>query len=576
MNAVLRPLSRGEGQPRVEEPSARYLVELQSPLVRSFDLLATAPQGVAKLRELILSLAVRGKLVPQVPGDEPAHTLIAQIKSEKERLSRSGQNRADKPLPDVESEDQPYRLPPGWAWARFGTVSINRDGERIPVSSADRERLAKNYDYYGASGVIDKIDRFLFDKTLMLIGEDGANLINRSTPIAFLAHGRYWVNNHAHVIDVTHPGLLHYLCLYINSISLEPYVTGTAQPKMNQAKLNSIPVALPPLAEQARIVARVEELMKLCDALQERGRLEAEQHARLVSTLFDSLSASENAEALAGNWQRIAQHFDLLLDRPEAIDAVEQTILQLALRGFLVQQSAEDEPATCLVTNALAAKSQLTARKKSISATANWTSQATLPTGWCWSSLLEIGLINPRNEAADDTAASFVQMSSIPVELTAPHSVEPRLWRDIKSGFTHFAEGDIGVAKITPCFENGKSTIFRSLDNGIGAGTTELHVVRPLAGVLSDYVLIFLKSPTFLREGEAVMTGSAGQKRLPRSYFENKPFPLPPLPEQHRIVARVQQLRALCAQLRDRLQQARHTQGLLAETLVQQTAGAGK
>ena len=139
--------------------------------------------------------------------------------------------------------------------------------------------------------------------------------------------------------------------------------------------------------------------------------------------------------------------------------------------------------------------------------------------GGSGSSLAEIGLISPRNDASDDTAASFVQMSSIPVAFSDQHVTEPRPWGDIKSGFTHFAEGDVGVAKITHCFENGKSTVFQNLVNGIGSGTTELHIVRPLAGVVPRYVLLFLKSPDFLLHGERVMTESAGQKRLPRRLF---------------------------------------------------------
>lgn len=141
-------------------------------------------------------------------------------------------------------------------------------------------------------------------------------------------------------------------------------------------------------------------------------------------------------------------------------------------------------------------------------------------------------------------------------------------WKEIKSGFTQFAEGDVGVAKITPCFENGKSTVFQNLSNGIGAGTTELHIVRPLGGIQRRYVLLFLKTPAFLKEGEAVMTGSTGQKRLPRSYFECKLFPLPPLPEQSRIVARVTALRQLCFELRQRLAERQLVQSRLAEALV--------
>ena len=150
---------------------------------------------------------------------------------------------------------------------RFGTITINRDSERVPLSVDERRQLKKTYDYYGASGVIDKVDRYLFDKPLLLIGEDGANLINRSTPIAFIAKGKYWVNNHAHVLDYYNEDLMQYVCWYINAISLVDYVTGTAQPKMNQEKMNSIMVALPPLAEQKRIVAKIEEGFKEIDKL---------------------------------------------------------------------------------------------------------------------------------------------------------------------------------------------------------------------------------------------------------------------------------------------------------------------
>ncbi len=147
-------------------------------------------------------------------------------------------------------EDHGFQPREGWVVARFGDIVVNRDGDRVPISKEFRATRKGPYDYYGASGVIDSIDDYLFDKLLLLIGEDGANLVNRSTPIAFIAKGKYWVNNHAHVIDAVSPDLLKYLEVYINAIDLKPYLTGTAQPKMNQAKMNSIPVVVPPLSEQ--------------------------------------------------------------------------------------------------------------------------------------------------------------------------------------------------------------------------------------------------------------------------------------------------------------------------------------
>jgi type I restriction enzyme S subunit len=211
---------------------------------------------------------------------------IATDKAERALSTRGRRATAPEPL---SGDDQPYPIPKGWLWVAFGDVTISRDGERIPVPREERARGDKIYDYYGASGVIDKIDSYLFDKPLLLIGEDRANLINRSTPIAFIARGQYWVNNHAHVLDGLSEHYLRYLELFINATDLTPYVTGTAQPKMNQAKMNSIPVALPPVAEQRRIVAKVDELMALCDRLEASlAATEADSRRRLEAVLHEA------------------------------------------------------------------------------------------------------------------------------------------------------------------------------------------------------------------------------------------------------------------------------------------------
>lgn len=165
----------------------------------------------------------------------------------------------------VKEEERPYEVPGNWVWTYFENVVINRDSERIPLSVSQRSKMEKVYDYYGASGIIDKVEKFIFDKKLMLIGEDGANLITRSKPIAFLAEGKYWVNNHAHVLDSNRCIILQYLCYYINSIDLGPYVTGSAQPKMTQQKMNAIRVPLPPYLEQQRIVDIIEQQFKKLD-----------------------------------------------------------------------------------------------------------------------------------------------------------------------------------------------------------------------------------------------------------------------------------------------------------------------
>ena len=236
-----------------------------------------------RLHKSVLQMAVEGKLAPPDPSDEPASVLLERIRAERAKLikerriktPKGGESviylgsdgrryeKRGKGEPVCIDDEIPFDIPKGWEWARFENVLYNRDAERIPVSVAEREKLEKRYDYYGASGVIDKVDKYLFDKPLLLIGEDGANLLARTKPIAFMARGQYWVNNHAHVLDGLSEVLLEYIALFINSISLAPYVTGTAQPKMNQAKMNSILIPLPPEEEQARILKRAAELKVL-------------------------------------------------------------------------------------------------------------------------------------------------------------------------------------------------------------------------------------------------------------------------------------------------------------------------
>ena len=214
-----------------------------------------------KLKQSVLQYAMEGKLVKQNPSDEPASELIKNIENEKAELVREGKIKKSKKLPAITDDEKPFDISDSWEWVRLGSILYNLDGKRVPVSVSERNKKAKVYDYYGASGVIDKIDNYIFSKPLLLISEDGANLLARRTPIAFIATGKYWVNNHAHVFDGINLLFLKYISIFIESIDVSKYVTGTAQPKLNQQNLNKILVAVPPLEEQKRIVAKIEKIM---------------------------------------------------------------------------------------------------------------------------------------------------------------------------------------------------------------------------------------------------------------------------------------------------------------------------
>ncbi|WP_085746865.1 restriction endonuclease subunit S [Pseudomonas sp. R45(2017)] len=251
----------------------------------------------------------------------------------------------------------------------------------------------------------------------------------------------------------------------------------------------------------------------------------------------------------------LIDNLPLLAGAPNGIKKLRELILELAVRGKLVPQDPSDEPASELLKRIAEEKARLVAegkikKQKPLAEVGEEAETFELPAGWKWSSLAQVAFVNPRNAAADSLEVSFVPMTFIGTRFDDQHGQEPRLWGEVKQGFTHFAEGDIGVAKITPCFENSKACVFSNLMNGLGAGTTELHIVRPANGTLDPrYVLAYLKSPQFLLVGETKMTGTAGQKRLPKDFVEANPFPLPPLAEQHRIVAKVDELMALCDRL---------------------------
>ena len=318
--------------------------------------------------------------------------------------------------------------------------------------------------------------------------------------------------------------------------SLRRRSKGGLQPNLNMGIIKAFLIPVPPLAEQHRIVAALDEYLGLVDSV------EADEAA------LEELAAKARAK-----------------------------VLDLAIRGKLVEQDPADEPASELLARVHAEKLAMVERgelkpKDVAGDSVIWRGEDNsyyekidgsdtvciddelphpLPDGWCWTRLTAPFMFNPKNDANDDDNCSFAPMTAIDGGYASHVNYEDRLWSDVKKGFTHFADGDIAFAKISPCFENRKSFCAAGLANGIGAGTTELFVLRPLRISLDPkYVLLYLKSGMFIEKAAQSFKGTVGQQRVKSDYVRSALLPVPPSGEQLRIVQAVEEhLSALDFQL---------------------------
>ena len=582
------------------EPSAKYLSTLQPPLVQQFDLLATAPGGIAKLRELVLALAVQGKLVPQDPKDEPASELLRRIQVEKDRLVTEGRIKRDKPQAKIATNLWPFELPRTWAWERFGDVTQVSSGVTLGRKTVIKEPLSLPYlrvanvqRWHVAlesvkEVVVDKseLDRFQIRSGDLLITEGGDwDKVGRTAvwrdELPMCLHQNHVFKARGFTVEWN----ALWAQLYLNSAVARSYFASSAKQTTNLASINMTELKacafpVPPLTEQARIVARVEELMRLCDALESKGQLEAPQHAQLVQTLLGALTASTSPDELADNWQRVATHFDRLLDRPEAIDALEQTILQLAVRGLLVPQDPNDEPASELLKKIRAEKDRLIAagkikRDKLIAAIGKDEHPFELPTGWAWVRFDELihplkpiayGVLVPGPEVA--TGIPFVRIADLSL-LDPPAKPEKTIGPEVDAQFqrTRLDGGEILMGVVGSI---GKLGVAPPTWAGANIARAICRIVPADEG-LREFVLLLLQTK-FMQDSFRGDTRTLAQPTLNVGLIRAALTPMPPPAEQARIVARVESLRRLCADLRQRLAARQTTQAHLAEALIAEVA----
>ncbi len=576
------------------EPSARYLEAVQPALVRQFELVATAPGGVARLRELILTLAIQGKLVPQNSSEETALQLLETIAAEKERQIASGRIKPDKPL-TAPLDHFPFEIPETWTWVPMGEVVEIVRGITFPASEKTKEAAPGRIACLRTANVQEAIewDDLLFVSRSFMVRDD--QLLKPHDIVMSMANSRELVGKVALVDHIPHPestfgGFLGVLrpwkidprfamallrSSYVRSSLIDSSSQTTNIANISLGKLRPLPFPLPPLAEQARIVDRVDELMRLCDSLEAEGRLEAEQHARLLGTLLGTLTDSSTPEELAANWQRVDDHFDLLLDRPEAVDALEQTILQLAVRGLLVPQDSGEEPANLLLSEIHADRRRLlcsnAAKADKPSPPINVAEiRFALPPGWSWARLSEISnvIVDCPHSTAKfvDTGFLCLDTNSFKDGKLLPHKLrfvsqetfDKRIARlkPMPGDLVFAREGSVGQSIIIP----------EGIECCLGQ---RVMLFRLSQRVSNEFVRLAITTEDFLDALLSLHKG-IGAKHVNVADMRNAVVPVPPFREQERILTRVTELRRLCADLRQRLVASRATQSHLADALVEQ------
>jgi type I restriction enzyme S subunit len=282
--------------------------------------------GIKKLRELILELAVRGKLVPQDPNDEPASELLKKIEAEKVRLVKEGKLKKQKSLPPISDDEKPFELPESWILCRLGQIIQISSGTGLTAANMNKNGQIPVYGGNGVTGFHDQGN--VFKKTLV-IGRVGyyCGSVHLTPAVA-------WVTDNAFVTTFSEEYIfIDYLVWLLKGTNLKEDENATAQPVISGRKLYPISIALPPSQEQKRIVAKVDELMALCDLLEAQTEASIDAHKTLVEVLLATLTDAKDADELNDNWQTISQHFDVLFTTQASIDQLKQTILQLAVMG---------------------------------------------------------------------------------------------------------------------------------------------------------------------------------------------------------------------------------------------------
>jgi type I restriction enzyme, S subunit len=528
--------------------------------------------GIKKLRELILDLAVRGQLTAQDPSDEPASELLEQIAAEKEKLVEEGEIKKQKPLPPIEKDEKPFELPQGWEWVRLIDLYY-------PISPSGKKIKNSQILETGEFPVVDQGQSYIAGFT-----NDADLLIEIPGPvIVFGDHttARKYIDFHfvagADGTKILRPYKMHEKYFHTCLLSYKVENRGYAR---HFKVLNSFLMAFPPLAEQHRITSKVDELMTLCDQLEQQTEYSITAHQTLVETFLAGLTESKDAQEFTQNWSRVAGHFDTLFSTEDSINQLKQTILQLAVMGKLVAQDSKDEPASVLLKNITAEKEQLIKKskikkQKALPEIREEEKPFNLPLGWEWVQFGVLAYFINGDRGKNYPHRNEYQVSGIPwintghiepdgtLTTTKMNFITPDKFESLRSG--KIQKGDLVYCLRGATF--GKTAFIEPYEEG--AIASSLMIIRPFITSLNGYIFRYLISP-FGRSQVFRFDNGSAQPNLAANSVMLYSFPLPPQSEQHRIVAKLDKLMALCDQLKASLNDAQIIQTHLADAIVEQ------
>jgi type I restriction enzyme S subunit len=370
-------------------------------LFDNYDLLMDSPNSTVKMRKLILQLAVQGKLVVQDPTDEPASELLKRIKAEKEKLIAEGKIKKQKTLPPINKDEIPYELPDGWGWVRLGELGLTQTGSTPPTSK--REYYGNDYVFIKPADISGQGVRYNRGEGLSKKGIEKGRLIKAYSVLMVCIGGSIGKVNfvdrdcscNQQINAITPSNDVDFRIVNYNLAS--PYfqnqvltnAPSTTLPILSKGKWDNIPFPLPPVAEQNRIVAKVDQLMHLCDQLDACQKKASTKYESFNDAALGKLLSSKTIDEFAGHWQFICNNFDLIYNDPAHVNKLRQAILQLAVQGKLAPQDPNDQPASELLKRIKAEKEKLITegkiKKQKLLPPINEDEiPYELPEGWAW------------------------------------------------------------------------------------------------------------------------------------------------------------------------------------------------